>query len=142
MLNRTLKCGALALALTVPAVALAATTTYTGRGTVDPAAKIELVVAKNSEGKRKIRRITVDRLRYEATSFGCSSSGRTGELRMSGPFRIRRDNRFRAVGQVTSGLGELKVVGRVKPAKAVGRMRFTFGKDGCRTNRTRFRATP
>ena len=103
--------------LAVPAVALGGTTkTYEGSGTADPAAKIELVVVKKDSGKRKIRRITADKIKYGDNPL-CASAGRTGELTIRGPFNIRNDNGFRAVEQLASGLGELEGHRRSSPAQ-------------------------
>lgn len=126
-----------------PAIALAATSTYAGRGTDDRVARIELRVQKQ-DGKRAVKRLAVEKLRYEAASAFCSTSGRTGRLPLVGPFRVARDGSFRARGQTHPGDislgGELKVVGDVTRRKVTGIMRFTFGKDGCKTRRTEFKA--
>jgi len=123
----------------IPAIALAGTSLYTGKGTDDPQAKISLRVANNN-GDRTIRRITAEGLPYVSGERFCSASGRTPVVRIIGPFNVRENREFRAVAQVTSGLGELRVTGELGPLRARGEMRFTFGKDGCRTTPTEWKA--
>ncbi|MDQ3571720.1 MAG: hypothetical protein M3383_02535 [Actinomycetota bacterium] len=123
----------------VPAIALAETSLYTGKGTDDPQAKITLRVA-NNDGDRTIRRVTTEGLRYVNGVALCSATDRTPVVRIVGPFNVRENREFRAVGQATSGLGELRVTGELGPLRARGEMRFTFGKDGCRTTLTEWKA--
>ena len=137
--------GAAALAALAAAavVASAATViTYEGRGVDDPAAKIELRV-KKVDGKRFVTRIVADGLRHEMNAF-CSGSGRIGLQPMRGRWRVREDNSFRAVGQTNppdpAYSGELRVRGEIFRRRARGTMRFTFGKDGCKTVPTEWRA--
>ena len=142
-MRRTTKLACVALAIALPATALAAARTYEGTGTDDPAAKIELRVVKR-DGTRFVKRIVADRLRYETSAF-CSSNGRTDEQPLRGRFRVRGDNTFRAVGATVpddvATSGQLRVKGEVRRARAKGTMRFVFGKDGCKTNVTEWTAT-
>lgn len=129
--------------IAVSAVAMAATTqTYEGRGVDDPAATIELRV-KKVDGKRFVTRIVADRLRYEVGTY-CARTGRTGRQPLRGRFRVRDDNSFRAVGQTAPAdivsSGQLRVIGEIWRRRARGTMRFTFGKDGCKTVPTEWRA--
>lgn len=129
----------------IPAVALGSLVVYEGNGTDDPAADVTIKIRKKADGKRKVTKVIADQLRFENSSFGCESSGRTEELRLRGPFRVKDNKKFVAKGQVAVddpiNSGELKVAGKARRNKVVGTMRFTFGKTGCRTDSTPFIAT-
>ena len=136
-----LKLAAVTAIVAFPAAALGATLTYKGDGTYDPRAKIELVVAKH-DGKRTVKRITAKKLRYSNGEANCTDSGRTRELTIRGSFRVKRNRFFRARDQIRSGLGELAVTGGFNHGHIEGIMRFIFGKDGCKTERTHYVARP
>ena len=131
------------IALAVPAVAPAAL--YEGGGTTDNAVDVKLRTG-TKDGKRVVKRVVVEKLRFVNGERLCEASGRTEELRLTGNFKIRADGTFRAIGNPpvanpAEDGGELIVRGDVGRRKATGDARFTFGKTGCRTERAAWKAT-
>ncbi len=130
---------AIGVALTLAAVSPAATDKFSGTGTTDNVAEISLRVVK-SDGKRKIRSVVVNKLEYQTDTY-CGSDGRTPRIKVTGTFNVRSNGKFRIIAQAPTGLGELRISkGKLFAKRAKGNMRFTFGKDGCRTTDTPWRA--
>lgn len=129
-----------AVAFAIPAIALGATSTYKGDGTGDPTAKITLRVSGGGDN-REITQIIANKIEYVNGETNCEKDGRTPRVKIEGPFNVSDNGRFRAVAQATTGLGELRVSeGELRAQKAIGKMRFTFGKNGCRTTNTLWKA--
>ena len=133
--------GALAV---VPAVALADSTTYQGEGTSDPAAKIELRISDGDD--RKVKKVVARRLQYLSSAINCTVSGRTGKIVVKDSWRVKGNGEFRVVGNFDGGSdplagGQLNVVGDATRNKVTGDMKFTYGKTGCTTEKTAFKAT-
>lgn len=127
-------------AIVLPGLALGATTTFKGEGTSDSEAKITLRVSGSGDN-REITRIIAKGIEYVDGENNCEKTARTPRIKIVGPFNVRNNNEFRAVAQATTGLGELRISeGEIRARKASGKMRFTFGKNGCRTTNTPWKA--
>lgn len=141
MSGRIAKVVAVTALLALPALAYG--TTYEGNGKPDHAAKITLKV-RNVSGKRYVTKIVADNLRFRSGKHHCTESGRTPKETLKGQFRIRKSGRFRAIGGTTTADllagGELDVRGQIDGAKATGTVLFTFGKTGCRTGKSNWKA--
>jgi hypothetical protein len=136
------KAAAIGVLAAVPAVALADSTTYEGAAFGDPEATIELKITDGSN--RKVTKVIVKGLPYGPS--GCPGTGRTPKATLKGDFKVKDNGNFRAVGggETNDPLtnGEVKVVaGFASKSKITGTMSFTFGKDGCDSDKLNFKAT-
>jgi hypothetical protein len=126
--------------LALPALAFAGQI-YSGKGTADPSATIEIKVAK-IDGKQAVKKVVVDNLHYSGGL--CGGSGRTPKATLRGSFKVK-DGHFRAVGggETADPLdsGEVAVSGDLSGTKITGTMRFTYGKTGCASDREEYKAT-
>ncbi len=131
----------LAALAVVPPVALAGSTTFSGKANNDPQARIKIVVTKQG-GQREIRRVIVKRLPYAGGS--CKGSGRTPRAVLGGSFEVANSGRFKAVGGAATqdplDGGEIGVRGKIDGGKITGSMRYTYGKTGCRADKLRYTA--
>ena len=132
--------GATAALAVVPALALGAI--YQGHGTDDHVADVKIRVERH-DGNRYVTRFVADQLHYAGGH--CSSSGRTGRMAIHGEFRVQGNGEFRGAGNAVpdgnpAASGELRIRGDVTRRKVTGLVRFTFGKDGCRTDGTEYKA--
>jgi len=123
------------------AVALGSSTTYTGEALTDPDATIKLKITDGDE--RRVKQVIVEGIQYSGGL--CTSSGRTPKATLKGDFRVKGNGEFRAVGGAETNNpstdGQLNVVGEATRRKVTGDMKFTFGKDGCKSNVDDFKAT-
>lgn len=122
----------IAVFLAVPAVASGgAATVYEGDANGDPQATIELRITDGSD--RKVVKAITKGIPYSGGS--CSTSGRTPRVKAEGSAKVKGNGEFRFVesGEAQDPLksGQLNVVGDVQGKKITGKMKFTFGKDGC-----------
>ena len=143
MRNKTLSAMALCALLMVPALALANSTTYEGEGRSDPRAKVELKITNGDD--REVKKVIAKKLKYLSGAF-CVDTGRTGEIVVRDNWRVKGNGEFRVIGQFDGGGdplagGELKVVGDATRNKVTGKMKFTYGKTGCQTEKLEFKAT-
>ena len=126
----------------VPAVAFADSSTYKGEGVGDPEATIELKITNGDE--RRVKKVIAKGIAYDVAG-GCSGSGRTPKATLRGNFKVNENSgKFRAVGGAETNDpltdGELKVVGYAGRNRVMGRMQFTFGKDGCKSEPALYKA--
>ena len=140
MKKKLVTAGTVAALAVMPALALGAI--YQGHGTDDPVADVKIRVER-IQGKRYVTRFVADQLHYAGGN--CSSSGRTDLLAIRGEFRVQANGEFAGAGNATpdgnpADSGELRIRGDVTRRKVTGLVRFTFGKDGCRTDGTEYRA--
>jgi hypothetical protein len=138
------KVAAISVLAVVPAVALADSTTYSGAAFGDPLATIDLKITNGSD--RKVTKVVVKGLPYGPS--GCTGSGRTPKATLKGDFRVKDNGNFKAIGggETNDPLtdGEIKVVagfGAHNDNRITGTMKFTFGKDGCDSEKLNFKAT-
>ncbi|MDQ2676562.1 MAG: hypothetical protein M3Y34_07105 [Actinomycetota bacterium] len=134
------KVAAIGTLVAVPAVALADSTTYTD-ASIDGTASIELKITDGDD--RKVKRVVARKLPYSGGL--CIGTGRTGRIVVKGTWRVRENDEFKVVGAYDGGDnpiagGELKVVGDAGSNKVTGNVKFTYGKDGCTTDKLSFTA--
>lgn len=134
-MRRLAVCGALALALVLPAEAAAKKIRHEGTIVGAPEQVVKLTVVK-----RGSRLVKVSGFRFENVAFSCPRGERRYNGRTSAGMSVNRRDRFRE--RYVNDAGPLEVAGRLRRQgrRANGNIRATI--DNCETGRIRYTTKP